>query len=73
MSLTVEVVFDGDVFRPVKPLNIKPNTRMEITIADEREDWLAFSARQFENAFGDDEPDYSADLIKRANPDYEGR
>lgn len=55
MSLVVEVVFDGDVFRPLKPINLKPNTRMEITITNEREDWLGFSAEQFENAFGNDE------------------
>ncbi len=73
MSLVVEVVFDGDVFRPVKPVNLKPNTRMEITITDEREDWLDFSAAQFENGFGDDEPEYSLDSVKEINPEYEGR
>jgi len=73
MSLTVEVVFDGNVFRPIKPINLKPNTRMEIIIKDEREEWLTFSAGQFENAFGDDEPEYSLNLVKEKNPRYEGR
>lgn len=74
MSLTVEVVFDGSVFRPVKPVDLEPNTKMKITIKDnESEDWLAFSAQQFENAFGEDEPEYSLSSVKEKNPDYEGR
>lgn len=72
MSLTLEVIFDGDVFRPVKPVNLKPNTKMEIIIADERAEWSDFASRQLNEAYGDDEPEYSLNLIKEKNPEYEG-
>jgi hypothetical protein len=40
---------------------------------EEREDWALFSSLGLEGAFGSDEPEYSLDLIKEPNPDYEGR
>ncbi|HSK71564.1 MAG TPA: antitoxin family protein [Pyrinomonadaceae bacterium] len=72
MSLTLEVIFDGDVFRPVKPVKLKPNTKMEIIIVDERAEWLDFASQQLSEAYGDDEPEYSLNLIKEKNPEYEG-
>ena len=71
MPQTLEAVFDGDVFRPTKPVNLKPNTRVEIIIADERDEWLDFSAQRLNDAY-DGEPEYSLDLIKERNPNYEG-
>ena len=32
MSETIEAVFDGAVFRPEKVVELKPNTRVEITV-----------------------------------------
>ena len=32
MGQTVEAVFDGTVFRPEKPVKLKPNTHVRITI-----------------------------------------
>jgi predicted DNA-binding antitoxin AbrB/MazE fold protein len=32
MPDVIEAVFDGTVFRPDKDVNLKPNTRVEITI-----------------------------------------
>lgn len=40
---------------------------------EEREDWHILSKMGLEGAFGDDEPEYSLDLIKDPNPGYEGR
>lgn len=39
----------------------------------DREDWLRLSALGLEGAYGEDEPEYSLDLIKKPNPEYEGR
>lgn len=39
----------------------------------DREDWLRLSALGLERAYGEDEPEYSLDLIKKPNPEYEGR
>jgi len=43
------------------------------TVNDEREDWLQTSLKGLENAYDEDEIEYSLDLIKEPNPDYEGR
>jgi predicted DNA-binding antitoxin AbrB/MazE fold protein len=32
MSKTIEAIFDGKVFRPEKEVELKPNTRVEITV-----------------------------------------
>ena len=32
MSKTVEAIYDGEVLRPDKPLELQPNTRVRITI-----------------------------------------
>jgi predicted DNA-binding antitoxin AbrB/MazE fold protein len=32
MSQTLEATFDGSVFRPDKPIELEPNTRVRITI-----------------------------------------
>lgn len=34
MSQTIEAVFDGMVFRPLEPVELAPNSRVQITIAD---------------------------------------
>ena len=39
---------------------------------EEQEDWDLLSRRCLEYSFGDDEPEYSLDLIKDPNPDYAG-
>jgi hypothetical protein len=33
MAQTVDVIFDGLVFRPLEPLDITPNTRLQITLS----------------------------------------
>jgi hypothetical protein len=33
MAQTVDVIFDGMVFRPFEPLDIAPNTRLQITLS----------------------------------------
>lgn len=72
MSQTLEVIFDGNVFRPTEPVKLKPNTKMEIIISDEREGWQNFSGELLNEAFGDEEPEYSLNSVKEKNPEYEG-
>lgn len=38
----------------------------------EREDWLLLAQQSLERAYGDDEPEYSPNLIREPNPEYEG-
>jgi hypothetical protein len=40
---------------------------------DEREAWLNLSIQGLEDGYGEDEPEYSTDLIKKVNSHYVGR
>ena len=43
------------------------------SLGEEREDWAQLGLESLERAYGDDEPEYSLDLIKEANPEYDAR
>jgi hypothetical protein len=45
---------------------------LQETSLEEREDWARFALECLARAYGDDEPEYSSDLIKEENPEYEG-
>jgi len=40
---------------------------------DERDDWMRFSLQNLERAYGDNEPEYTSDMIIEPNPYYERR
>ncbi|MGI9034723.1 MAG: antitoxin family protein [Pyrinomonadaceae bacterium] len=40
MELTFEATFDGEVFRPAEPVNLKPNTKVKIVVEEEPEKLL---------------------------------
>ena len=80
MSLrTLRAHFDGEHIRLDEPGDLEPNTQLLVTILqeqpfeDEHEVWLRLSRRGLENAYGENEVEYSLDLIKEPNPDYERR
>ncbi|PKO19705.1 MAG: hypothetical protein CVU38_21510 [Chloroflexi bacterium HGW-Chloroflexi-1] len=37
---------------------------------DEREAWFRFAAEQFQAAYGENEPEYTLDMIRELNPEY---
>ena len=39
----------------------------------EREAWYSFSMQMLARAYGEDEPEYTTDMLKWVNPDYEGK
>lgn len=39
----------------------------------EREAWHRFSMQMLARAYGEDEPEYTTDMLKWVNPDYEGK
>ncbi len=59
------------------PYELEPNTKLVVSVIemrnDEREDWKRLCLANLERVFGNDEPEYSLDLIKEANPKYIGR
>ena len=39
----------------------------------EREAWYGLSIRTLARAYGEDEPEYTTDMLKWVNPDYKGK
>jgi hypothetical protein len=76
-TISIPAHFDGERILLDEPVELEPNTRLIVTVLpnqnDERESWLRLSAKRLEDAYGEDEEEYSTDLIKEANPEYERR
>ncbi len=77
--ITLPAHFDGEQIRLDAPFDLKPDTRLLVTILpgpesdEDYADWLTASLRSLEQAYGANEPDYSMEMVKEPNPDYEGR
>lgn len=77
--IAVPAHFDGKQICLDEPFDLEPDTRLIVTILprhvsnDEREAWLNLSIQGLEDGYGEDEPEYSTDLIKKVNPHYAGR
>ena len=78
-AITLSAHFDGQQIQLDEPFELEPDTKLLITVLPkqpgdvERNDWLNLSTAALENAYGEDEPEYSLELITEANPAYEGR
>jgi len=77
-KVTLRAHFDGRQILLDEPFELEPDTKLIITVIpkslnEEREDWSQLALESLARAFHDDEPDYPSDLIKEANPAYEGR
>lgn len=75
MPTTLEAHFDGETIVLDEPFELKPEMKIIVTILnadEEREDWARLGLKSLERAYGDDEPEYSLDMIKKKNPNYEG-
>ncbi len=78
MSLVVlPAHFNGEHIQLDEPFELAPNTKLIITVLPEsaddphHEEWLCLSEQRLYEAYSEDEPDYSPDLLKEVNPDYE--
>ena len=75
-SISIPAHFDGQQILLDEPCELEPNTRLIVTVLpnhdSEHESWLRLSADTLPQAYGDNEEEYSLDLIKDPNPDYEG-
>ena len=76
-AISIPAHFDGERILLDEPIELEPNTRLIVTVLPnhdaEREAWLRLSGKGLADAYGADEEEYSLDLIKEANPEYEGR
>jgi hypothetical protein len=75
--VTLKAHFDGSQILLDEPYELKPNTKLVVSVIEmrdeERADWTRLSLSSLERAYASDEPEYSLDMIQEANPKYEGR
>jgi hypothetical protein len=78
-TISLSAQFDGQHIVLDEPYELKPNTRLlvtiipEETIAEEREAWFHLAAQGLARAYGDDEPEYARSMIKEPNPNYDSK
>ena len=75
--ISISAHFDGEQILLDEPVELERNARLIVTVLpkdnDERESWLRLTAAQLNAAYDGAGDDYSLDLVKEVNPDYEGR
>ncbi|MEK7398144.1 MAG: hypothetical protein AAB116_14520 [Candidatus Poribacteria bacterium] len=77
--ISLSAHFDGKQICLDESFNLEPDTKLIVTILPEQESddehnaWLILSGQRLEDAYGENEPDYSSDLLKEVNPYYESR
>jgi hypothetical protein len=73
--ISIPAHFDGQQILLDEPCDLELNAKLIVTIlpnhGSEHESWLHLSADRLQHAYGDNEEEYSLDLIKDPNPDYE--
>ena len=78
-EVTLQAHFDGKQIVLDDPYELEPDIRLMITvlfenkISDEREAWQNLSLKGLEKVYHEDEPEYTLDMIRRPNPNYERR
>ena len=74
-NVSIPAHFDGERILLDEPIELEPNTKLIVTVLGEidaeHESWLRLSNQGLENAYGTDEDEYSLDLIREANPEYD--
>jgi len=76
--LSIPAHFDGERILLDAPVTLAPNTKLLVVVVpddeqEEREFFLQLSQQGLARAYGDDEPEYTDDMLKEINPEYEGR
>ena len=69
-------VVDANHLKLMQPIQISPGSNVVIMIVPlehirESQTWYQFSAQGLATAYGEGEPEYSVDLIKTPNPDFQ--
>jgi hypothetical protein len=77
--ISLSAHFDGERICLDEPFDLKPDAKLIVTVLpeqesdDEHEAWLILSSQRLEDAYAENEPEYSSDLLKEVNPHYESR
>ena len=76
-NISIPAHFDGERILLDEPFELEPDTKLLVTVLPkddaERAAWLRLSGRKLADAYAADEEEYSPDLVKEINPEYEGR
>lgn len=68
-ALTLKAHYDGRSIQLDEPYKLAPNARLLVTVlepvSEDREGWTSVSAEALARAFGEDEPEYGADDLRR--------
>ena len=76
MNVIKAEVIDGNHLKLFKPIKMPKGSKLMLiyteldAVSDEDEFSYQISDQRLEAGFGEDEPDYSVDMIKIHNPDY---
>ena len=77
--VTLPAHFDGERICLDEPFDLETDAKLIVTILpkqesdNEHEAWLLLSGQRLEEAYGQNEPEYSSNLLKEVNPNYEAR
>ena len=80
-TITLSAKFDGEHIRLEEEFPLRKDARLLVTVlpegADEerafRQFWRQLSAGSLTRAYGPNEPEYTLDMVREANPKYGGR
>jgi hypothetical protein len=76
-SLSIPAHFDGTQILLDENIELEKNVRLLVTVLPNQDEeylaWLNLSRQGIANIDDSDEEEYSLDLIKEVNPEYEGR
>jgi predicted DNA-binding antitoxin AbrB/MazE fold protein len=65
-------VVDSHHLKLKKPIKLAPGSTVMISIeTSEEQEWYLFSSKGLEEAYSEDEPEYSLERIKFPNPEYQ--
>ena len=77
MSNTLVAVIKNGKIELLEPIVIPEGTKLLVTLlpqetsSENKQNWTNFSLQGLEKAYGEDEPEYSLDLLKEINSEYE--
>jgi hypothetical protein len=77
--VTLLAHFDGEHICLEKPYQFESGAKLIVIVLpnqpadDGHEEWWRLSVSGLASAYGEDEPEYSSNLIKEPNCEYEGR
>lgn len=79
-AVTLPAHFDGKQILLDEPFDLEPDARLIVTVLsnrkrtdDEHESWLRLSQQGLQSAYSENEIEYTLDMIKRPNPEYDKR